>query len=145
MEENKTIVSVGAVIENDAGEILLVKHKPEREGYWKGKWICPGGKLKVGEKIEEGIKREVFEETHLNIQLTKPLVPFERIVKSDGKTILHVIYIDYEAKLESGVLIPDDDVGEAMWVKKEKIFDLSNELHDDTKKLLELTGIYHGI
>ena len=141
MEEDRIIVAVGAVIENGNGEILIVRHKPERDGFWKGKWICPGGKLNIGERIEDGIKREVWEETHLNIQLTKPLLPFERIVKSDGKTQLHVIYIDYMAELKSGVLIPDDDVGEAIWIKREEISNIGEELHEDTKRLFEIAGI----
>lgn len=47
-------IAVGAVIKNSEGKILLVQHKPERGGYWRGKWICPGGKLKLGESIEAG-------------------------------------------------------------------------------------------
>ena len=75
------LVAVGAVIEDDRGRILLVKHKKERGGYWQGKWICPGGELEFGEEIKEGIKREVKEETNLEIELVRPLVPFDRIVK----------------------------------------------------------------
>ena len=69
-------VAVGAVIEDEAGRILLVKHVPRRGGFWQGKWICPGGRLEWGESIEEGIKREVKEETNLDISLVHPLVPF---------------------------------------------------------------------
>jgi hypothetical protein len=34
------MVAVGAVIVDKEGRILLVKHVPERNGYWQGKWIC---------------------------------------------------------------------------------------------------------
>lgn len=132
---------MGAVILNEAGEVLLVKHCPERKGFWQGKWICPGGALEVGEKIEEGIKREVREETNLEINLDTPLVPFERIVKSDNRTELHVVYIDYLATLVSGELRPDDDVGEAVWVSKESLAGIWDELHQDTQKLLQLANI----
>ena len=53
---SKIIVAVGAVIEDNEGRILLVKHKPERGGYWQGEWICPGGKLELGETLEEAAK-----------------------------------------------------------------------------------------
>jgi len=142
MAEPKIIIGVGAVIEDGAGRILLVKHIPERGGFWQGKWICPGGGLEPGETIENGIRREVKEETQLEIDLVKPLIPFDRIVRLNGRTSLHVIYIDYLARLTGGKLKTGSDVGEAMWIEKERVTEIWGELHDDTKKLLEIAGIF---
>ncbi len=136
MEE--MFVAVGAVIEDEEGRILLVRHVPERKGYWQGKWICPGGRLNLGEGIEEGIKREVREETNLEIRLTTPLIPSERVVKSEGKTILHVIYIDFLARLVGGEFRPGSDVGEGIWVSKEDLPKIWDELHEDTQRLLKI-------
>jgi len=141
MAEQRIMIGVGAVIEDKAGRILLVKHIPERGGFWQGKWICPGGRLELGESIEEGIKREVMEETQLDIDLVAPLTPFDRIVMSNNETALHVIYIDYLAKLIGGELKPRSDVGEAIWVDKERLPQIWEELHDDTKKLLQIAKI----
>jgi len=155
------LVAVGAVIQDDKERILLVKHKKARGGYWQGKWICPGGGLEYGEGIKEGIKREVKEETNLEIELTTPLVPFERIVKTDKpgglknrnkliasstfaaepQTSLHVIYIDYVAKLLGGELRVASDVGESLWVEKGNIMNIWQELHEDTQRLLKIAGI----
>lgn len=135
------IVAVGAIIQDDMERVLLVKHKKEREGYWQGKWICPGGELEDGERIEDGIRREVKEETKLDIELVTPLVPFDRIVKTGGETNLHVIYIDYIAKLQGGDLEADSDVGEALWVEKEQIPSIWQELHEDTQRLFKIAGI----
>ncbi len=135
------MVAVGAVIENGEGRILLVKHVEGRGGFWQGKWICPGGKLELGETIEEGIVREVREETNLEIKLTVPLIPFDRIVKEGEETRLHVIYIDYLAELVGGELKPASDVGQAIWVGKEELSEMWPELHDDTKRLLQIANI----
>ncbi len=135
------MIGVGAVIEDGAGRILLVKHIPERGGFWQGKWICPGGELELGETIEEGIKREVKEETQLEIDLVAPLHPFDRIVRSNDKVTLHVIYIDYLARVTGGKLKPGSDIGQAIWVEKERIPQIWEELHDDTKKLLQIANI----
>ena len=135
------MVAVGAVIEDGEGRILLVKHVAERGGFWQGKWICPGGGLELGETIEEGILREVREETNLEVRLTIPLVPFDRIVKEGGETRLHVIYIDYLAELVGGELKAASDVGEAIWVRKEELSEVWSELHEDTKKLLRIANI----
>lgn len=132
------MVAVGAVLEDDAGRILLVRHVPERRGYWQGKWICPGGKLELGESIEEGIEREVKEETNLDIRLTTPLPPFERIVKSNGETTLHVIYVDFLARVVGGEFRPGSDIGEGIWVSREDLPKMWDELHEDTQRLLRI-------
>ena len=134
-------MAVGAVIEDGKGRILLVRHKPERGGFWQGKWICPGGELELGEEIGSGVKREIKEETNLEIDLVKPLTPFDRIVKSAEGVNLHVVYIDYIANLVGGELEVGSDVGEALWVEKDKLGSLWEELHEDTKKLLEIAGM----
>ena len=135
------LIGVGALIEDGAGRILLVKHVPERGGFWQGKWICPGGELERGETIEEGIKREVKEETQLDIDLVAPLHPFDRVVRENDDVSLHVIYIDYLARVAGGELKPGSDIGEAIWVDKERIPEIWEELHDDTKKLLQIAKI----
>jgi ADP-ribose pyrophosphatase YjhB (NUDIX family) len=138
---NAIIVAVGAVIVDAADQVLLVKHVPERQSFWHGKWICPGGRLQVGEAIEAGILREVWEETRLHIRLSRPLVPFERIIRGEDGVRLHVIYIDYLAETIGGTLQPADDVGEAVWTPRLQLPALGEALHEDTRRLLEIAGL----
>jgi ADP-ribose pyrophosphatase YjhB (NUDIX family) len=141
MEQEHILIGVGAIVKDSEGRVLLVKHRPARGGIWQGKWICPGGMLEWGESIEEGIKREVAEETHLEIRLIAPVVLHERIVKSEGKTQFHIVYIAYVADVSGGELKPDSDVGEAIWLLGEDIINLGEELDEDTRVLLERTGV----
>jgi 8-oxo-dGTP diphosphatase len=136
------MIGVGAVIEDGQGRVLLVRHRPERGGYWQGKWICPGGRLEPGETIEEGIRREVEEETRLTVELVRPLVPFDRIVKDEeGEASLHVVYIDYLARLTGGTLEARSDVGEGRWVTREELKGIWDELHEDTQRLMRIAEI----
>ena len=144
MTEQKIMIGVGAVIKDRTGRILLVKHIPERGGFWQDKWICPGGELELGETIEDGIRREVKEETQLEIDLVKPLSPFDRVVRSNGDVSLHVIYIDYEARVTGGKLKPGSDINKAIWVETERIPQIWEELHDDTKRLLHVAGVVNA-
>jgi ADP-ribose pyrophosphatase YjhB (NUDIX family) len=55
----KFIVSVVGVIVNEAGEVLLLRHR-----YWpSGTWGLPGGYVKRGERVESALARELKEET----------------------------------------------------------------------------------
>jgi 8-oxo-dGTP diphosphatase len=138
---NAIIIAVGAVILDEADRVLLVKHVPQRRSFWQGKWICPGGRLHVGEAIEAGVRREVWEETRLRIRLIRPLTPFERIIRDDGGVRLHVIYIDYLAEKSGGELQPADDVGEAVWMPRRRLPTLGDTLHEDTRRLLGIAQV----
>lgn len=141
MNAEGILLAAGAVIHNDAGQILLVRHHAGRESYWRGKWICPGGKLEAGETLAAGAQREVLEETHLEIRLERMLPPFETIVKDQGKLILHVVYVDFVAHVVGGNLQPDDDVAEAQWWSRAEMKRRKNELHQDTRRLMHLAGV----
>jgi ADP-ribose pyrophosphatase YjhB (NUDIX family) len=97
--------------------------------------------LQVGETIEQGILREIWEETHLHIHLDRPLAPFERILHGHDGVRLHVIYIDYLARQVGGELQPADDVGEALWVPHAQLSALGEELHEDTRRLLHIAQL----
>jgi ADP-ribose pyrophosphatase YjhB (NUDIX family) len=142
---NSIIVAVGAIVFDATDQILLVKHVPERRSFWQGKWICPGGRLQVGEGIEAGIRREIWEETRLCIRLIRPLVPLERIVQGEDGVRLHVIYIDYLAEKLGGELQPADDVGEAIWLPRLQLPALGDTLHEDTRRLLEIAQVMGNV
>lgn len=133
--EGRIIVAAGAVILDPQDRVLLVRHKPEREGFWKGKWICPGGRVEFGESLEDAVAREVDEETGLKFQINRWLPPFDRIVKSKNSVQMHVIYLDCVGGA-AGEPVPGGDVGEALWAGVEEIRRMLDDLHEDTRILL---------
>lgn len=139
MNAEGIMLAAGAVIFDDEDRVLLVRHRPERGGYWKGKWICPGGKLQPGETLAEGALREIREETHLEVRLERMLPVFETIAR-DGDDLLHVVYVDFLARVIGGALRPDDDVAEAEWWDRAELRSRWDELHADTCRLLVSAG-----
>lgn len=96
----RIVPCVGAAILDDSGRALLAKHIKEKKGFWAEKCICPGGRLEYGETLEEGVRREILEETGLQIDIVQWLPPMERILRgSDGIVEDHVIYLDILAKV----------------------------------------------
>ncbi len=128
---------VGAIIFDEQKRILLVKHVPKKGGFWAKKYICPGGRLEPGETLEEGVCREIREETGLEIEILQWMRPFDRmIMKDDGTLQEHILYLDAIAQVKSGVFQPSSDVGEGAWFSKKRLRVIINEIHEDTQKLL---------
>jgi 8-oxo-dGTP diphosphatase len=68
-------VAAKALIVNDQGQVLIVResrHHPTntKAGYYQ----LPGGQLEKGESFMDGLKREVSEETGLEIAIGEPLM-----------------------------------------------------------------------
>jgi len=111
---------VGALI-FDGDKILLVERAGEP---LKGYWSLPGGLLETGELIEDAVRREIREETGLDVQLLYRFDIFERIMRDDqGRPEYHYVLVDYICKIVGGEMRPADDVSRVEWVQVEKMRD----------------------
>ncbi len=114
----RPIVGVGAVIV-DGDRALIVRRATEP---LKGQWSIPGGMLELGEKLREGLAREVREETALDVEVGDVLDVFDSIFPdADGRTQYHYVLIDYRCSVLSGTAAAGSDVGEVRWVKSEEL------------------------
>jgi 8-oxo-dGTP diphosphatase len=85
----------------------------------KGFWSLPGGALETGETLEEGVIREVHEETGLEVKPLGVLEIFERIIRdSQGSPEYHYVLIDYICRVTGGTLAAADDVSRAAWIQR---------------------------
>ncbi len=116
------LVGVGALIFTRSGRrgpILLVERGGEP---LKGYWSLPGGLLETGELLEDGVRREIFEETGLRVQPVRRFDIFERIMNDQaGKTEYHYILVDYVCRVIGGELRAGDDVSRALWVRRKEL------------------------
>lgn len=60
-------LGVKGLIQNKQGDVLLLKLNPKRAKIVKGIWDLPGGRVQKGETLETVLKREVYEETGLEV------------------------------------------------------------------------------
>jgi ADP-ribose pyrophosphatase YjhB (NUDIX family) len=108
------LIGVGALIHR-GDEIVVVKRENEPA---KGLWSIPGGLLELGERVYDGVKREVMEETGLDVDIDRLLDVIDNIVyDDDGKICYHYVLIDYLCSLSHGDLKAATDVKEAQWIK----------------------------
>jgi 8-oxo-dGTP diphosphatase len=114
----RPILGVGAIVE-DRGRVLLVERGQEP---LKGVWSLPGGVVEVGESLKNAVRREVREETGLEVEPLAVAEIFERIMPGpDGRTEYHYVVIDYVCKLTGGELRASSDASRAAWAPREDL------------------------
>jgi ADP-ribose pyrophosphatase YjhB (NUDIX family) len=94
--------------------VLLVKRAfPPRQG----EWSLPGGQLELGESLAEGVRREVREETGLDVDVGALLEVFDRVHRDDaGRIRYHFVIADFLCAPTGGTLAAGDDAAEVRWV-----------------------------
>lgn len=104
------LVSVAALVTNNDGKILLVNSP------WRG-WEYPGGLIEPGETFQDALRREVREESGVEIRITG----FVGVCKNIERDVVN---IDFIAEYVSGELTPSDESTEVIWATPEEAFRL---------------------
>jgi 8-oxo-dGTP diphosphatase len=108
----RPIVGVGAVV-LDGDRVVLVKRANEP---LIGEWSLPGGAVDVGETLEEAIRREVREETGLDVEVGPIVDVLDRIrYDPDGRVKFHYVLVDFLCRPTGGELRCASDAAEAVW------------------------------
>ena len=106
------MVGVGGVVIS-GGRALLVRRG---RAPLAGQWSIPGGMLEVGETLVEGVRRELLEETGIEVRVGELIEVFERITPdSDGKTRYHFVVLDYLCEAVCGEARAGSDVVDVAW------------------------------
>jgi ADP-ribose pyrophosphatase YjhB (NUDIX family) len=120
------VVGVGAVIVRD-GRALIVKraHEPR-----KGEWSLPGGLLELGESLQDAIRREVKEETTLDVVVGPIIETFDRVHRDDkGRIRYHFVIVDFVCWPTAGEAMPASDAEGVAWVRFSEIDDYAVNAH----------------
>jgi ADP-ribose pyrophosphatase YjhB (NUDIX family) len=99
------IPAVAAILIKD-NKILLVKRKYEPRA---GAWCLPAGFLEFSESMEEGLVREVKEETNLDIRV----IELFQVCNARDDPRSQIVLIVYKGKILDGELNPGDDAMDA--------------------------------
>lgn len=96
----------------DGGKILLVR---KAAGPWKDHWAVPGGRVELGERMVDAARREVKEETGLDVRLG-PVVWTGEVIDTASPPAWHFTLVDFVGFPVGGTLQAGDDAAEARWV-----------------------------
>lgn len=134
------VVAVAGVIWNDKGQVLLIRRaNPPRAGHWS----LPGGKVERGESLEEALRREIREETGLEIEILG-LAGVAEIVDDGayGGSGRHYVLIDYGVRVTSGTARAASDAMDATWFAYSELEALP--LWDETRRIIAQSARLHA-
>ncbi|MCU7822193.1 NUDIX domain-containing protein [Kitasatospora sp. DSM 101779] len=118
---NSVVPSVVAVVQDDAGRVLLI-HKTDN-----GLWALPGGGHDIGEFVADTVVREVREETGVDVEVVTVTGlytdPGHLMAYDDGE-VRQQFSICFRARLIGGHLRTSEESKEVRWVDPANLDDL---------------------
>ncbi len=112
----RPVVGVGGVV-IEGGRALLIRRGSEP---LRGEWSIPGGTLDLGESLEQGVARELLEETGLEVRIVELIEVFDRIFEGDAEAAgglpgrkgpkYHYVIVDYLCERTGGEAVAGSDV-----------------------------------
>lgn len=119
------IVAAGGIVQNERGEVLIMF----RRGYWD----LPKGKVEKGEKIFNAARREVEEETGVQIaaQLEPAIVTYHCYFLKGKNCIKETHWYHMTAKEGQDKLVPqtEEDIEQVLWADKAKMRSLAGKYY----------------
>lgn len=128
MSVPKHIVAVAGLVTDAAGRVLMIR-SPRRD------WEFPGGQVEEGENLIAALKREVWEETGVNVAVGA-LVGVYSNVKS------HIVMFDFLCKALDGELQTSSESLEVAWVERSDVLAriVRSAIRDRMRDMLEFDG-----
>jgi phosphoglycolate phosphatase len=125
------VVTVGALIFDSAGNVLMIRtHK------WSNLWGIPGGKVKLDESCEAALRREIQEETNLQITDIRFVLAQDCIRSKEFFRDAHFVLLNYTcACIGQPNVRLNEEALEFRWVKPGEA--MAMRLNQPTRTLLE--------
>jgi len=129
--EHPPIATVGGLIFNSLGQVLLVRtHK------WSDLWGIPGGKIKWGETSEAALARELKEETALEVTDIQFVLVQDCIHSKEFYRDAHFILLNYTCRCAGQPNVQlNQEAREFRWLRLEQALEMP--VNQPTRKLLE--------
>lgn len=107
------IVGVAGIIYSGQ-KIILIRRGQEPA---RGEWSFPGGAVEVGETLEQALRREIWEETQLEVEVVVLSAVINRIFRDQaGAVAYHYVLLDFLCRHTAGIPRAGSDSSEVAQV-----------------------------
>ena len=133
------IIAGAGIVTNEHQEILMVKT-------YDAGWVFPGGQVEVGENVIDAVKREIMEETGIDVEVGEVFCISSNTGKHPGyngiKEVPTKIMLDFICEAKSGTPRPSDENSESAYFPKNEVLDLikTPAIIERYKAYLEYSG-----
>ncbi len=133
------IIAGAGIVINDNNEVLMVKT-------YNAGWVFPGGQVEVGENVVDGVKREIMEETGVEVEVGELFCASSNTGKYPGyngvKEVPTKLMLDFICTVKSGEPRPSDENSESVFVSRQKALELieAPAIIERYKAFLEYSG-----
>ena len=133
------IIAAAGIVVNDNDEVLMVKTH-------RGGWVFPGGQVEIGENVIDAVRREVMEETGVEIEVGEVFCISSNTCKYPGyngvKEVPTKIMLDFICRAKGGTPRPSDENSESAFLSKDKAQELitAPAIIERYKAYLEYSG-----
>jgi 8-oxo-dGTP diphosphatase len=107
-ETPKHSVSVAGVVVREDGRVLTIQRRDN------GRWEAPGGVLELGETFEDGVRREVAEETGV-------LVAVERLTGVYKNLVKDVVSLVFRCHAVGGAPTATEESQRVLWLTVDEV------------------------
>ena len=129
-EGHPPIVTVGALITNDSEQVLMIRTQK-----WSNLWGIPGGKTKWGEASVDALRREIKEETDLEVTDIEFVLVQDCIHSKEFYRDAHFVLLNYTCRCSGDPMVKlNDEAREFRWVTLAEALEMP--LNTPTRKLL---------
>ena len=102
---------------------------------WGDRWGIPGGKIEQGEGALDAIKREIREETALEIGKIEFVIAQDCMNSEEFQSEQHFVLLNYMAHRKAGEVVLNEEAEKFRWCHLEEALEL--DLNTPTRILLE--------
>jgi ADP-ribose pyrophosphatase YjhB (NUDIX family) len=116
-------VGVKILLKNGEGEFLFLRRSLKKYPEVEGRWDIPGGRIEIGTPLLDNLRREVKEETGMDLASEPRFVAAQDIMRNPTR---HVVRLTYVGEASGDVALDGEEHDMYQWLAKDDVFHLGD-------------------